>query len=287
MNASALAAADGSGKLTASLRAAMASRDAGLLQARLLAGNRRGRPSAPDVTPARRRAPASARISVPAGPCRQICAEEVGEARDALACDGDDEIAGAHAGALRRAAAREAVDDEASLRDRPCTCRATAAAAPRRDRCAARSSRIGSSRSTGTNMLPSTVSSPDFSCSSSEPMPISRPSSSSSAVPLHSGCGGVVNSASSSRYSQKPANSRLAKIRRLERVRAPAVADHDDVVVLRDRVRRPALDDGPARATQRQDETEAGREIVGERVALHEPSRRSRVSQTDAASVIR
>ena len=44
----------------------------------------------------------------------------------------------------------------------------------------------------------------------SEPTPTSLPSRLISAAPLQAGCGGVVKIASSSRYSQLPANSRLA-----------------------------------------------------------------------------
>src|SRR5262249_31824137 len=74
-----------------------------------------------------------------------------------------------------------------------------------------RSPRIGVSWSIGTNMLPGVLSllltaSPTI----SEPTPTSLPSRLISAAPLQAGWGGAVNSASSSIYSQLPANSRLA-----------------------------------------------------------------------------
>ena len=47
----------------------------------------------------------------------------------------------------------------------------------------------------------------------SEPTPSSLPSREISAAPLQAGCGGAVKIASSSRYSQLPANSRLAATR--------------------------------------------------------------------------
>ena len=76
---------------------------------------------------------------------------------------------------------------------------------------AIRSPRIGGSRSIGTNMLPGVpLPSPAASPTISEPMPSSLPSREISAAPLQAGCGGVVKIASSSRYSQLPANSRLA-----------------------------------------------------------------------------
>ena len=76
---------------------------------------------------------------------------------------------------------------------------------------AIRSAMIGGSRSIGTNMLPGTPSLlPEVSPTISEPTPTSLPSRLISAAPLQVGCGGAVNSASSSRYSQLPANSRLA-----------------------------------------------------------------------------
>ena len=46
-----------------------------------------------------------------------------------------------------------------------------------------------------------------------EPTPTSLPSRLISAAPLQAGCGGEVKIASSSRYSQEPANSRLAAMR--------------------------------------------------------------------------
>ena len=126
--------------------------------------------------------------------------------------------------------------------------------------------------SIGTNMLPSTVSSPDFSCSSSEPMPTSRPSSSSErgAAPFR------VRRRREQRLVEQvfpeTGEFALGEYRGLQRVRASAMADDEDVVVFGDRRDRPALEDGPSRAAQRLDEAEARRKVVGERVALHDRS---------------
>ena len=72
---------------------------------------------------------------------------------------------------------------------------------------------MGPRRSTGTNMLLGDVSPLRASFTTSEPMPTSLPSRLISAAPLHSGWAGTVKRASSSRYSQLPANARLAEIR--------------------------------------------------------------------------
>jgi len=70
---------------------------------------------------------------------------------------------------------------------------------------------MGASRSIGTNMLPGVLSAPPLASGTmSEPTPTSLPSRLINAAPLQAGCGGAVNSASSSMYSQLPANSRLA-----------------------------------------------------------------------------
>src|SRR5437764_9381675 len=76
---------------------------------------------------------------------------------------------------------------------------------------AIRSPRMGASRSIGTNMLPGVLSLPPLASGTmSEPTPTSLPSRLISAAPLQAGCGGAVNKASSSMYSQLPANSRFA-----------------------------------------------------------------------------
>ena len=54
------------------------------------------------------------------------------------------------------------------------------------------SSRIGSSRSIGTSMLPCRVPASTFSCTSSDPMARSLPSEPISAEPPHCGCAGAV-----------------------------------------------------------------------------------------------
>ena len=54
-----------------------------------------------------------------------------------------------------------------------------------------RSARTGSTRSTGTNMLPRVVSPAITCCTNSEPMPTSRPSRSMQAAPPQLGCGGA------------------------------------------------------------------------------------------------
>src|SRR6516162_6092675 len=84
----------------------------------------------------------------------------------------------------------------------------------RRRPCAQISSTIGTSRSIGTNMLTSLrlplISKPWI---TSEPKPQSLPSESTSAAPDQLSCGGVVNTAWSSTYSQRPANSCIAATR--------------------------------------------------------------------------
>ena len=62
----------------------------------------------------------------------------------------------------------------------------------------------------------------------------------------------------------------------LERMRASAVADDVDVVVLRHRRRGTAFDHRHIEPAERQDEAEARGEIVGERVALHDRAVASR-----------
>ena len=248
-----------SDKLTATAprrsRSACRRADARLLQARLLAGSRCGRPSARARTPARRRAPASAESRCRPGPG----ARSRGRDRRGFA------TRSAPTATTRSPACTPARSAGPPLA-RPLTTRRPSRSAvymPSHGRGGSaerpvrtRSSRIGSSRSTGTNMLPSTVSSPAFSCTSSEPMPMSRPSSSSSAAPLHSGCGGVVNSAVVEQVFPVAGELALGEHRRLQRVRAPAVADDVDVVVLRHRrggtaLERPARRGGRAAARGR------------------------------------
>ncbi len=65
-------------------------------------------------------------------------------------------------------------------------------------------------RSIGMNMLPGDDDwSGLASWTNSDPTPTSAPEPSNSAAPDQRGCGGVVNIASSSMYSQYPANSRF------------------------------------------------------------------------------
>ena len=101
---------------------------------------------------------------------------------------------------------------------------------------------------------------------------MSLPSSSRSAAPLHSGCGGVVNSAVSSRYSQNPANSRLAKIVALSACARPPWPTTYTSSSSATEATDPRSIIGHVEPPERQDEAEAGREVVRERVAFHDRS---------------
>jgi hypothetical protein len=115
---------------------------------------------------------------------------------------------------------------------------------------------------------------------------INCPSSSSSAVPLHSGCGGVVNSASSSKILPEPGEFPLREYFRLQCVRASAVPDDDHVVVLLHHICRASLDDGPVGTAERLNEPNpVAKSYASGKPWTTFPS--LPVSHTDAASVMR
>src|SRR6516162_5083085 len=131
--------------------------------------------------------------------CAPLCphlAVKVGQILRLFAIDRDDDVATLDSRLLRRA-----------VMGRPSQGRPGPVLRPAE----IRSPRIGVSWSIGTNMLPGVLSPPPTaSLTISEPTPTSLPSRLISAAPLQAGWGGAVNSASSSIYSQLPANSRLA-----------------------------------------------------------------------------
>src|SRR5215472_11831325 len=135
---------------------------------------------------------------------------EVGQVFGLLAIDADDHVAALDARPLRRARRVMRL-----TKSRPpissVLIPSHGRAGPGVRPAAIRSARIDERRSIGTNMFPGALLLPPPALPTrSERTPTSLPSRLISAAPLQAGWGGAVKIASSSRYSQLPANSRLA-----------------------------------------------------------------------------
>ena len=105
----------------------------------------------------------------------------------------------------------------------------------------------------------------------SDPRPQSRPSLSTSAAPDQLSCGGVVNTAWSSTYSQRPANSCFATTRASMLCSFAAAADDRHRVADDERIgacRAPST--RPCKRQRRLDEREAAVEVVADDEARHD-----------------
>ena len=168
-----------------------------------------------------------------------------------------------------------AADHQPIDRPRSHTRRARVAPVAPRGRCARGRRGWASARRSARTCCPCATSSPSASCTNSEPMPTRRP------VVVEQR--GAAPFRMRRRGEQRDVEEVFPVARefaarehfRLERVRAPAVADHDRPRRRRRCARAAHRHRRHAERPQRQHEPEAGREIVGQRVARTIRGRRS------------